>query len=441
MSTSFSSPSVKQKWEARIQACQQELMNLAEALPQSLDDLPNAEQAVREAVLQLGRTLLQTWCETADARTPAPNCSCCERPMRHKGYVKGPLVTTLGNVHLRRIRFRCETCGEECYPHDERLKVAGHNLSRTLAKVVGRMGAQLPFDQARQTLEWDYGVHLSKQTVQLVTEDAGLAVLEHDDRQRRHVQELPPAEQWEALPESDLSPEKLYLYADGTMIHTEGDWHEIRVAKVVAVDSNDNRLSVDQQARFLSCEDFAWQLSMIAHAGGYRHAASRAFIADGARWLWIMADMHFPEATQILDWYHLSEHIHATAAVLYGEGSCEARRFSDKRLNELWEGRAGPAIKHLATLRKQMRSPPKRESLRKLITYLQNNRSRINYPRYRRLGLAVGSGPVESACKTLVGARCKQSGMRNWTRRGAEGVLRLRAALQTGRYDALWQSA
>ena len=73
-------------------------------------------------------------------------------------------------------------------------------------------------------------------------------------------------------------------------------------------------------------------------------------------------------------------------------------------------------------------------------TLLDPARYHRSYPRYRRLGLAVGSGPVESACETLVGARCKQSGMRNWTRHGAEGVLRLRAALQTGRYNALWQA-
>ena len=76
--------------------------------------------------------------------------------------------------------------------------------------------------------------------------------------------------------------------------------------------------------------------------------------------------------------------------------------------------------------------------MRQLITYLDNNRPRIDYPRYRQQGLRIGSGQVEGACKTLVGARCKQAGMRNWTRRGAEGVLRLRTALQTGQYDQLW---
>jgi len=167
-------------------------------------------------------------------------------------------------------------------------------------------------------------------------------------------------------------------------------------------------------------------------------AKLRAFLADGARWLWEVAGLHFPDAIQILDWYHLSEHVHHAAALLFGQGSSEAQQFSEARLNELWDGRSSATLTELRALRKQFRAGLKRETLRQLINYLENNRERIDYPRYRELGLRVGSGQVEGACKSLVAARCKQSGMRNWTQRGAEGVLRLRAALQTGRYDALW---
>ena len=86
-----------------------------------------------------------------------------------------------------------------------------------------------------------------------------------------------------------------------------------------------------------------------------------------------------------------------------------------------------------------MRSPTKRAALGELATYLENNRSRVDYPRYRELGLPCGSGQVEAQCKTLVGARCKLAGMRNWSYAGAEAVLRLRAAVQDGTYEELWK--
>jgi hypothetical protein len=69
---------------------------------------------------------------------------------------------------------------------------------------------------------------------------------------------------------------------------------------------------------------------------------------------------------------------------------------------------------------------------------LENNQQHMDYPRYRALGLPIGSGEVEAQCKTLVGARCKQAGMRNWTYQGAEAILRLRAARQDGSFNALW---
>lgn len=126
-----------------------------------------------------------------------------------------------------------------------------------------------------------------------------------------------------------------------------------------------------------------------------------------------MADTHFPDAIQILDWYHLSEHVHAATKICYGEGTAEAQRFSDRHSTELWEGRVSDTLRKLRALHETSRSPSNREALRQLIGYLEHNRGRIDYPRYRALGLPIGSGQVEGACKTLVGARCKQAGMRN----------------------------
>jgi hypothetical protein len=431
MSTTLCSTFVKQVLLAKLEECQRRLAELAASLPDCLAEWAVAEESIRAGVLEVGHELLQGWSNAADAHASAPVCAGCQEVMGHKGYVTGPLVTTLGTLHVRRARFRCEYCGQECYPHDEQLRFCQHAVSWPLAQVMARLGAQLPFAQARQNLEADYGVRVCKHTLIAVCEDAGGAVLDEEDELRTKLQSLPVAEQAAALPDSALSPEKAYVFADGTMIHSAGEWHEIRVASVAAVDAQDQPLRTDHRARFLSCEDFGWQLLLLARGAGYHRAAKRVFLADGARWLWELAAMQFPDAVQILDWYHLSEHVHQIAALLYGEGTEAAKHFSDQRLTELWEGRSEQTLIELTQLRKQIRSASKREGLRQLINYLQNNQGRIDYPHYRQMGLRIGSGQVEGACKSLVGARCKQAGMRNWTRRGAEAVLRLRAALQT----------
>jgi hypothetical protein len=438
MSTTDVAGSVKQRWIAKLERCQEKLRALAASLPDALDDLELAEQLVRSGMLEIGRDLLQAWSEEADAHAARPDCQECAEPTRHKGYVSGPLVTTLGTIAVRRPRYRCTMCGREYYPHDAQLRFGAHAVSWLLAKVLGRLGAQLPFEQAVRNLKEDYGVALSKHTLEQVCQEAGQAVLNQEDAQRQVLQQLPPQERPAALPESTISPEKAYVLADGTMLHAEGAWQEIRVASVAAVNAADEVLKVQHRARFLNCTDFGWQLLLLARQVGYHRAAYRVFLADGARWLWELADLHFPDAIQILDWYHLAEHVHGSAAVLFGEGSPAAQRWSETRKAELWNGQVAKTLRCLRSLLKSMRAKSKRETLRQLIGYLEHNRRRINYPHYRALGLRVGSGQVEGACKTLVGGRCKQAGMRNWNRGGAEGVLRLRTALQTSDYDALW---
>jgi hypothetical protein len=75
--------------------------------------------------------------------------------------------------------------------------------------------------------------------------------------------------------------------------------------------------------------------------------------------------------------------------------------------------------------------------------YFHNNRARMDYPRYKRLGLQVGSGMVESACKQVVSQRLKGAGMR-WREAGAQTVAQLRCLLLGGEWAAFvrhWNQA
>ena len=282
MSTTTADSFVKQCLVLKLDRLAEQLRGLAESLPDDLDDLAAAEQQIREGVLEIGRQLLQSWSDVADAQAATPECDACEEPMRHKGYVIGPLMTTLGPIRVRRPRFRCECCGLELYPHDQRLRFHKHSVSWPLAKVLGRLGAQLPFAQAQRSLEQDYHVHVSKSLLQTVCEEAGGRLLAAEDQERQRLQSLSVKEQLQALPDSEIMPEKAYVFADGTMIHAGGDWHGIRVASVAAEDAQGNVLKRDHRARFLNCEDFGWQLLLLARRAGYHRAPLKAFIADGA---------------------------------------------------------------------------------------------------------------------------------------------------------------
>lgn len=412
-----------------------ELEQLIEQLPDQLLDFQQAETRLRQGLLKVALHLLEKWAQVADLAVQRPCCPQCQVPMRNKGRLPDSMVTTLGEVAYRRPRWRCEDCDRECYPHDAVLRFLQHRVSWAMAKIVSRMAAQLgSFEEARDTLAEDYGVPLAKETIRDVSEAAGQQVIRQEDELRRRIQERQAP-----LPESTQTPAKACVFADGTTVHTEGDWHEIRVTTVTTEDAAGRTLARQSRARFLPVDEVAWVLLLSAREVGYANAPLRAFIADGAQWLWRLADQYFGSAVQILDWYHLAEHVHKAGNGLWGDSNAAARQWCQHIKDELWEGRGSAALDLVRTELARTRSPAKRELLAELATYLEHNLGRIDYPRYRALGLPIGSGQVEAQCKTLVGARCKQAGMRNWTYAGAEAVLRLRAPRQDGTFDALWE--
>lgn len=410
-----------------------ELEQLIAELPDQLLDFRQAEATLRLGMLNVAQHLLEKWASVAELLVQRPCCPKCGVPMRNKGRVPGCVMTTLGEVAYRRPRWRCEDCSQECYPHDAVLCFLEHRVSWALAKVMSRLAAQMSFEDARDNLEEDYGVHLAKETVRDVSEAAGQHVLQQEDQLRQRIQERQAP-----LPESEETPAVACVFADGTTVHTEGDWHEIRVATVTTQDADGNSLARQSRARFLPVDEVAWVLLLMARAVGYGNATQRAFIADGAQWLWRVADQYFQSAVQILDWYHLSEHVHKAANALHTDAPEAAKQWSKSLEEELIEGRGNAALELVRADLAKVRSPAKRAALQELETYVEHNLSRIDYPRYRKLRLPIGSGQVEAQCKTLVGARCKQAGMRNWTYAGVEGVLRMRAAKHDGSFDSLW---
>ena len=83
--------------------------------------------------------------------------------------------------------------------------------------------------------------------------------------------------------------------------------------------------------------------------------------------------------------------------------------------------------------------PVPRQAVEKELGYFVNNITRMQYGTFRRQGFFIGSGVVEAGCKTVIGARCKQSGM-FWGEPGAENVLALRCIHSSRRLDDFWKA-
>jgi Alcohol dehydrogenase transcription factor Myb/SANT-like len=160
-------------------------------------------------------------------------------------------------------------------------------------------------------------------------------------------------------------------------------------------------------------------------------------MGDGAEWIWNIAEQHFPGAVQIVDLYHARQHLWDLAHKLYPNHEAEQNRWIMVHQNMLDEGR----IEHLVTTLRSIdsASPELAEKIRTEAGYFDNNAKRMRYPEFRRQHLFVGSGVIEAGCKTVIGTRCKQSGM-FWTVRGANAIIALRCCQLNGEFEDYWET-
>jgi hypothetical protein len=303
--------------------------------------------------------------------------------------------------------------------------VAGYPVTPEAGRVVALETAERSYDHAVEHLRKSHAIFIGKELAIHMTASVGQYWLEQDKAALR------PNGLSFAAPAAQLAAQRCLIFADGVMVHTDGDWHEARVGTVRS-QTGDGKNHKSSIARLCSLEDFGLDLWRKACQMGYGKASLSAFIADGSHWLWNLAQDRFSGAVQILDFWHLSEHVGDCAKVFFGEGTEASRAWSLKVCGTLRAGLGDDALREVEAL--PARSKAKRQAKHRLVTYISNNRQRIDYPRYERLGLPIGSGEVEAQCKTLVQARCKQAGMR-WSREGVEQLLRVRCAVRDGSFE------
>jgi len=305
--------------------------------------------------------------------------------------------------------------------------VANYPVTPHAAQVAVEEAAERPYEQAVAHLARRHGIRLSKELLENLTQTVGTYWLDQDGRR------LAQAQAEHTTPAKRYGAEICLVFADGVMVHTDGDWHEARVGTVRS-HGPDSRVRKSSIVRFSQVQDFGEDLWRPACELGYAGAPLVAFVADGSHALWGVAARHFGRAIWIVDFWHVCENVGACAKVFYGEGTDLARQWSLQVCGHLRAGDGDGALRQVEALPSRG-SKARRKAKHALVTYLTNNRERMDYPHYEALGLPIGSGEVEAQCKTLVQARCKQAGMR-WHTAGVESLLRVRCALKDGRY---WQ--
>ena len=178
-------------------------------------------------------------------------------------------------------------------------------------------------------------------------------------------------------------------------------------------------------ARRSKAEDFGKLLYALAVSCGLQRARQLVVLGDGAVWIWRLAAEHFPEAVQIVDFFHACQHLGAYAEARFGAETPDGTAWQKARQVELKDNRMDLVLREILAWKP---TNAQRKKLRKnTYDYFYVNAERMRYRTFLEKGYHIGSGVVEASCKQIVAQRLDQVGM-HWRQETAEAIVTLRAA-------------
>jgi hypothetical protein len=306
-------------------------------------------------------------------------------------------------------------------------------LSPGAAQVVAQAGVLASFAEASErTLKTMCGLTVSESTVQRTTEDAGQRVAERLEE----GQPQGPKRSWPWQRDAE-GRTCAYISIDHTGVRQQGPGGQRADGRMAGVgmvysprSDHDDRRPPPRQVRYLSgfyeLDELGRQLRREAEAVGLMEADQQIALSDGGSGLEDVLRKFFPSATLILDFWHAKEHLVELAQALHPHDEAARARWLDSWCHQLKHQGGGAVLASLQSLDIASHNEHVREVHRQQVTYFRNHSHRMDYPAYLARGWQIGSGPVESACKTVVGNRLKGGGMR-WGSDGADAVCHLRA--------------
>lgn len=403
----------------------------------------------RQALQLAGKAVeLRLNADESDGENAAP-CACGQLA-RYVARREKTFESVLGPLKLKRAYFHCTACGRGFCPRDRQLDLEETSLSPAVTRMVAAVGAMVSFQEGSQLLKELAGVTVDARHVERAAEALGTEIA---DDERHHT---------EALEETPL-PGTLYLGVDGTGIpmrpaevqgrrgkHPDGT-AKTREVKLCTIWSAEARDAQDRPMRDEGSITYTAAIESAATADTaempaaftqrvLREASRRRFtqaersvvLGDGAPWIWSIARELFPRALQIVDRFHVKQHLSEVSKAIYGNDSTPARNWAQRRHEELDSGRLSDLLRALR------RHADRSEAARKCLQYIHRNRDRMKYQAFEALGICTSTGVVEAGCKLAIGTRLKRAGM-HWSTPGANSIIALRCCRLSGRFQDFWE--
>jgi len=418
-------------------------------------DLDGIERGLQELSRRVLGRVVEAVVATIAAGQPVerPTCGRCQQPMRVVDRARPRALQGLvGDYRLRRAYVVCDRCGQGVAPLDDRLGLGAGALSPGLARVACRVGIEDGFGTAADVLQETLRVNVATEAVRRVTEGIGTVAEAEQQAAITRAQ----AGQAPAPDPDEAAPTALVVEVDGVHVHAGGDWHEMKVGLVAPLgpttrtvkETGRVALTLGRQSACAGFETAAlfWYRVYVAACQrglGTPGLALVVVLGDGADWIWRYARQFLGrrgvEVVEIVDVFHAWGHLWTVGNAVFGAGTPQAAAWVEPLKIRLLTAGPAPILAALRALTPAATRDTAAEELRKAQGYFTDHAARMDYPGFVARQLPIGSGAIESTCKTLIQAREKQAGMR-WSHDGAQVVASLRALHRSGRWDHFWRT-
>lgn len=297
------------------------------------------------------------------------------------------------------------------------------------------------YQAAEDAILKSLGIKINDDTIRLVTNTIGNLVFQEDCKRAQAA--------YDKLNSSKLSfPYKksgvLYIETDGAALNTRhrdkdgSSWRENKLGLVFSSDNlftwHDKHGELKHQIRkkeytsFVGgVDEFQKHLFACALRNGYGNYRETVILSDGATWIRNMKESLFPDAQQILDFYHLCENVYTFAKQIFSMEESAYIPWATRVCNDLKNSRYINVLKELKNMDRKLIN----KSSINLYGYISNNINNIDYATYQEKGYFIGSGAIESGNKIILQKRLKQAGMR-WNTDSAQSLLTLRSKRESG---------
>lgn len=345
---------------------------------------------------------------------------------------------------MKRARYKCNKCKKEWYPLDNQFELSKSKASKRFAKLICHATIFMPFKDAKKLCEEFLLISPSVTMEEQIITRIGSKLHKNHEKKSRFPY---------AIKKKEKNVDILYIEADGAFVPIiTKDGREFKENKLGIVFNNNDIITKARKngksyseivkKRMVSSIDegvdpFKKMLYSAAIEKGFHNAKQVIFLGDGATWLSKCKEEYFPNAVQILDWYHAMEHLWDAAHAIFGESNMEKCREWVEPLEELlWHGKVATVIKRLEAMAfneyKKKQTP-----LFELRGYYVSFKESMKYSEYRENGWYIGSCAIESANKYIVSQRLKLSGMQ-WTIPNADAMIWARCKYFENMWDEFW---